>query len=95
MNKEIKDKWLRDMRSGEYKQCFGHYYKDGCYCALGLLLKDFFDIKTYYSQKTYFHSIPEFLNRVFDWPNSRDIRLMNDNEHATFNEIADYVEKNL
>tara|TARA_R110000868_G_scaffold1729_2_gene13869 strand:- start:1789 stop:2079 length:291 start_codon:yes stop_codon:yes gene_type:complete len=39
--KEIKEKWLKAMKSGQYKQGFGKLYDEGnnTYCALGVLDK--------------------------------------------------------
>ena len=40
MNKEIKDKWLAALRSGEYKQCRGRLKKGNknkSFCCLGVL----------------------------------------------------------
>ena len=37
MNKELKEKWLTALRSGEYKQGFNYLKKDDCHCALGVL----------------------------------------------------------
>jgi len=37
MKKEIADKWVRALRSGEYKQGNGSLLRDGNYCCLGVL----------------------------------------------------------
>jgi hypothetical protein len=40
MKKELRDKWLKNLRSGEFKQCFdGHLYdySTGSHCTIGLL----------------------------------------------------------
>ena len=36
MNQLVKD-WIAALRSGEYRQTKGVLYKDGCYCATGIL----------------------------------------------------------
>lgn len=37
MPKELGNKWLRALRSGEYKQCQGRLSKDEGFCCLGVL----------------------------------------------------------
>ena len=37
MNPTIKAKWLKALRSGDYKQTTGALYADGGYCCLGVL----------------------------------------------------------
>lgn len=37
MNKEIKDKWVAALRSGEYKQTKGKLRDDSGFCCLGVL----------------------------------------------------------
>lgn len=37
MKKEIKDLWVKALRSGEFKQCRGQLEQDEKYCALGVL----------------------------------------------------------
>ena len=39
MPKVLAEKWLHDLRSGEYKQGKGKLYKGGRYCCLGVLIK--------------------------------------------------------
>jgi hypothetical protein len=37
MNPEWKEKWLKALRSGEFKQCKGTLYSNGAFCCLGVL----------------------------------------------------------
>lgn len=37
MNKTIKQKWLKALRSGKYKQTQGYLKNEGGYCCLGVL----------------------------------------------------------
>jgi hypothetical protein len=37
MKKDIKELWVKALRSGEFKQCIGHLESNGKYCALGVL----------------------------------------------------------
>jgi hypothetical protein len=38
MDKKLKAKWVKALRSGEYKQGGGYLFSDGKYCCLGVLL---------------------------------------------------------
>ena len=40
MPKEMKDKWLTALRSGDYEQAQGRLCVDGAYCCLGVLQKE-------------------------------------------------------
>lgn len=37
MDKRLKKKWVKALRSGEYEQGRGHLCRDGKYCCLGVL----------------------------------------------------------
>ena len=37
MKKEIKDKWVAALRSGEYQQAYGRLRDDNSFCCLGVL----------------------------------------------------------
>lgn len=37
MNEVVKEKWVKALRSGEYKQTIGKLSKEGKYCCLGVL----------------------------------------------------------
>ena len=37
MNKEIKEEWIKRLRSGKYKQVSGVLHSDNGYCCLGVL----------------------------------------------------------
>lgn len=37
MKKEIKEKWIAALRSGEYQQTDGYLQRDGKFCCLGVL----------------------------------------------------------
>ncbi len=39
MNKEIKEKWIAALRSGEYEQAKGSLYDGTGYCCLGVLCR--------------------------------------------------------
>ena len=54
MNKEIKDKWVKALRSGEYKQGRLYLQRDNLFCCLGVLCKvlDVPNIVSDYSNNT-------------------------------------------
>jgi len=35
--KEFGEKWVKALRSGDFKKCIGKLYKNGSYCALGVV----------------------------------------------------------
>lgn len=39
MKRELRDKWIEALRSGEYRQVTGVLHSDGAYCCLGVLCK--------------------------------------------------------
>lgn len=86
MKKEFKQKWIDELRSGKYKQCFGvikmrSLCGDGhSFCALGVL-KESVD-----SQSDYIHCLSEM--------EYCKIVELNDKFSQNFNQIADYIEAN-
>lgn len=87
MNKELKDKWLTELRSGKYRQIRNtfrrhSYFRGTGYCATGLLIKIMEEDDAPWG--TGMHSL-ELLKIV----------RMNDKERLSFPAIADYIEANL
>lgn len=96
MFKELKDEWVKALRSGKYKQGRGKLYQklDDSFCCLGVLC----DVAKVELD-------PEGGNALVD--NNTGYELigvllgyesnvfygMNDFEHKSFIEIADYIEK--
>jgi hypothetical protein len=123
VNKKIKDKWVKALRSGKYKQGKGYLRADEgdgeCYCCLGVLANECLDGKwgSYHEGLddnkskliwiySYWHHaageggtrmLPECLTldldvKVDNWLGV--LSHMND-EGYTFEQIADWIEKNL
>lgn len=101
MDKEIKDKWIRSLRSGKYKQGRICLYRPKLktYCCLGVLLKEIIYIEkdTYPSicSKVDYDAVSKILNED---SNKKDISIQlihkNDSD-VSFNDIADWIENNL
>lgn len=109
MNKEIKEKWVQALRSGEYKQGKFALCSSNSYCCLGVLCdlhskqhNLHWEKKSDYTNIYLGHacSLPK---DVYKWaeidfcPSINEIPLMtiNDVEGKNFNEIADLIEKYL
>lgn len=97
MDAELKTKWVKALRSGDYEQGKNSLRKNDKYCCLGVLCEiqgaDFGEIKEKYGTLSLCYSPPQFLGGI-----PRNIRSkivsMNDSG-ASFSEIADYIEKHL
>lgn len=108
MKKEIADKWVTALRSGEYEQGIGKLNKDGKFCCLGVLcelavkddvvlpITDSWDLTTYDGEAAW---LP---NSVVNWSGMKDdngmfgddsLVHMNDSGKS-FEEIAEVIEKN-
>lgn len=78
MKPAIKKQWLEALRSGQYDQTVGEYYRDGAYCALGLL--------EFLCKDEFAHQVPisgEAFIAVVEW---------NDIQSLPFPAIADKIE---
>lgn len=101
--KEFKEKWVKALRSGEYKQCTSQLHDKGRFCCLGVAAvlagKRPRDLKGghigYDCTIKPFDGFPEILTHK-NWSNDTAgiLSQMND-EGKSFSEIADYIEKNL
>jgi hypothetical protein len=107
MKKDVKERWIKALRSGKYKQTTGRLRThEGGWCCLGVLC-DVFD-NTRWTDKLIYRSredsgddrcgsIPEDAIRAIQFPDAQQyvLQQMNDIKRNTFDEIADYVEENL
>ena len=108
MNKEIKDKWVKALRSGEYKQGRLYLQRDNLFCCLGVLCKvldvpNF--VSDYRSNAITFNFGNEYSRVVLPVTFRQNIELpaieagnlvnMNDRLGKDFSQIADYIEANL
>lgn len=100
MNPEVKQKWLKALRSGEYEQAVHWLRVDTSYCCLGVLTH----IYEPTHESLFNCACPE--NEICEWaglPFSEDsegqnvtseLMTMNDSGKS-FDEIADWIEENL
>ena len=78
-NKQF-NKWIKNLRSGKYKQITGSLKRKGSYCALGLL----------YCKNTWaFSPLP-----TVSYTERCELIKRNDKLKQSFTEIADYLEEN-
>ena len=105
MNKEIKEQWIKALRSGNYQQCKNYLNReDKEFCCLGVLCeisnlkKSGSEVKSY--TDSFFASSVTYLPNAFrdkiEITGEQEARLirMNDNG-VSFNEIAKYIDENL
>lgn len=99
MNKEIKEKWLEALRSGEYKQGREHLRDESNqFCCLGVLC-DIVDPKGWTDAFSFRGSSGE--PRTEDCEELEitefvtDLVNMNDADEESFAQIADWIEVNL
>lgn len=97
-------KWCKALRSGKYKQTTGVLHNEEGYCVLGLVGKlcgipssvlihtqRFVDLSQEYQKK-----IPGELNDLIDNRGIiSELLFLNDSEHYTFEELADWLEQNV
>lgn len=104
MNKEIKDKWVEALRSGNYKQGYGNLQTGDSYCCLGVLCEIIPELKTMNAaaQLGAVLSVDAQIHVGFVDAITRDelfdqgkLIALNDTELAPFSAIADYIETNL
>lgn len=111
MNKVIKKKWLKELRSGKYLQCQRSLKVNGKYCCLGVLCdihrketkgKWVDDDKD--NEEGYLNSYNVLPIEVKNWAElnkanpsvtGQTLAYFNDEVQASFNEIADLIEKHL
>lgn len=104
--KFMKQKWIEALRSGKYKQAYGWLKCDEGYCCLGVLCEIHPNVEfiekngmTGFSYKGEFmygllsHHFVEDIKLGLD--DMRALSTMNDLRGKTFDEIADWIEKNV
>ena len=108
MNPEDKERWVKALRSGKYKQGKGRLYDGRKYCCLGVLCRteglrsrDQEDYPGYRS----FSFEGESMDTNLSFPFIRYLGItedqanhcvtMNDADGKSFNQIADWIEENL
>lgn len=91
---EFKDKWITALRSGEFEQGIHYLCKDNKYCCLGVA-----DVIAGYSpsEQEYITSHHDNVPEILRGENilTCELSSLNDSSRLSFNEIADYIQKNL
>lgn len=101
-DKEMGQKWIAALRSGQYKQGFGHLKNQDCYCALGVLGV----VCGYENYLIGTHLTPFVIHsgqKLYDYLTAPlekitvegHIMVMNDIDKKDFYSIADWLEQNL
>jgi hypothetical protein len=100
---ELKEKWLKALRSGQYRQGTGRLRTaDDCYCALGVLcdtsgkgrwVVDEAGCRMYKTDDWTAYVLPS--PDLIDEDQRDEIILLNDGEGKSFAEIADWIEENV
>lgn len=92
MDKKLKAKWVKALRSGKFKQCHDAYYNGkrgmhAAYCCLGVLdrIDQGSKVREWGASET----------KAGPSEQVKELIYLNDNEKKTFKEIADHIEKNL
>ena len=111
MHKNIKEKWIAALRSGEYKQGRKHLNNNGAYCCLGVLCEVYLEncdepkiekrAEVGYDNLVFYGgwsaSLPPEVHVWSGLSNLSPAHLiyLNDTAKKSFAEIADYIEEKL
>ena len=107
MNKQVKKKWLKALRSGEYEQTTNYLKNDGAFCCLGILCDIHSkETKHRWRQEHYFTEMRGLPHQVLKWAGLPDDRyvcykgkhgqLGNANDMGlSFKQIANIIENQL
>lgn len=107
MIKEVKQKWLEALRSGEYEQSSNVLRSEGGFCCLGVLCdisrKGKWEYRSLYNLEYSCEGTKAmgFLTSPIEkWAGinideQKTLARLNDDENYSFKEIADYIEENL
>lgn len=102
MKPEIKAKWLEALRSGKYSQTTEMLRNSHGFCCLGVLCDvangdAWEDFEWKYGEIVCDTELPEPFAKDVGLKGHEEAALvkLNDDQHASFSEIADYIEANL
>lgn len=101
--KEFATKWLEALRSGKYKQTTSFLHDSQGYCCLGVAAKiKGVDLNAFGSWGYLENHMADFPEELFDVVDTNgepklqnELTKLNDNEHYSFTEIADWIEENV
>jgi len=100
MDQEIKQEWVKALRSGDFKQGRGKLRNGDGYCCLGVLCQVIGVVISDDGEvclgeqgtRDGYAPLYEIIGRTQD---SSTLWMMNDRDKASFPEIADYIEANM
>ncbi len=110
MKKEVKEKWIADLRSGEFPQTTCVLHSNDGYCCLGVLVNQFVDEWATINGSLAGRCHPKrdgvslggsghlnvhFVREVGLEDKTGDLMRMNDEFKKSFSEIADWIEQNI
>lgn len=106
LNKKLKHKWLKALRSGKYEQGQGFLERDNKFCCLGVLCdimklqrieKGISKTTFCYKETASTSALPGAFAEEIGMSHSMQEKLwtMNDTEGKSFKEIAKYISRNL
>lgn len=93
MNTELKAKWIKALRSGEYEQGQRFLCLDGAYCCLGVL-REIQEPGARYHYEGTSELRPEH-NGGLTWEQMDHLANAMNDKGVSFSEIADWIETNL
>ena len=97
MDKKLKKKWVKALRSGQYQQTHGQLRTEEGYCCLGVLC-DVMDPTQWKGKKDHFKWDGALLllpsDKVLSG-NDQTILSNKNDEYESFGMIADWIEENL
>jgi hypothetical protein len=96
MEKVLKDKWVKALRSGDYEQCRNSLHDEQGHCCLGVLaIVSGIDVKAIDETIAGYAPIYELIGND---SKARELSMRNDGwgyDAHSFTEIAEYIEANL
>jgi len=99
MNKNIK-RWLKALRSGEYRQAKAELYNEetNAFCCLGVAVNEYArEHDLHFNDVAFFYEshLPIKVERWLGIDTTLEDRVIdiNDKQDYTFNQIADYIEQ--
>jgi hypothetical protein len=94
MTKEIKEAWIKELTTTNAPQVYGEFYKKSkgqdCYCFLGLLLKVAREFGIKLEETEQIPWIEKQTKMEF-----KTLYDLNDRQHKSFLELADWVKENI
>ena len=92
MNRSIKTKWLKTLRSGKYSQGFGQLKSADGYCCLGVLCEA---MEVGFKGSSSYPSFKTLQMAGLDKDVADKLSGFNDFKRWSFEQIANWTEKNL